>query len=160
MNKKSFLIILLAALVAFISAFFISNVIQDKNELPNISDLEQIGTDNDTVEKSIQDNTLNNEETAADTKSSVETQATVKAQQKTATKEIKKQISKEEKVINSSNAESLQKTLEVSIEEETVDYGLYREEGTGNIIITRHFSSKSPTKYSFKGYGIIDKVVK
>ena len=160
MNKKSFLVILLAALVAFISAFFISNVIQNKNEIPDISDSEKIEINNDTIEKSIQDNALNDEETAADTKFSVETQTSTKAQQKTATKEVKKYIPKEEKVINSSNAESLQKTLEVSIEEETVDYGLYREEGTGNIIITRHFSSKSPTKYSFKGYGIIDKVVK
>ena len=160
MNKKSFLVILLAALVAFISAFFISNVIQNKNEKPNISDSEKIETNNDTIEKSIQDNALNDEETATNNETTVETQTTTKAQQKAATKEIKKYIPKEEKVINSSNAESLQKTLEVSIEEETVDYGLYREEGTGNIIITRHFSSKSPTKYSFKGYGIIDKVVK
>lgn len=160
MNKKSFLVILLAALVAFISAFFISNVIQNKNEKPNISDSEKIETNNDTIEKSIQDNALNDEETATNNETTVETQTATKAQQKTATKEIKKYIPKEEKVINSSNAESLQKTLEVSIEEETVDYGLYREEGTGNIIITRHFSSKSPTKYSFKGYGIIDKLVK
>jgi hypothetical protein len=46
---------------------------------------------------------------------------------------------------------------EVSIVEEVPDYGIMRDED-GNFVITRAFKAKSPDKYSFRGFGVIDKV--
>ena len=46
---------------------------------------------------------------------------------------------------------------EVSIVEEVPDYGIMKDED-GNFVITRAFNAKSPDKYSFRGFGVIDKV--
>ena len=46
---------------------------------------------------------------------------------------------------------------EVSIVEEVPDYGIMKDED-GNFVITRAFKAKSPDKYSFRGFGVIDKV--
>ena len=46
---------------------------------------------------------------------------------------------------------------EASIIEEVPDYGLIKDE-QGNIIITREFGKKSSIKYSFRDFGVIDKV--
>ena len=46
---------------------------------------------------------------------------------------------------------------EASIVEEVPDYGIMKDED-GNIIITRAFGPKTKYKYSFRDFGVIDKV--
>ena len=48
----------------------------------------------------------------------------------------------------------------IILKEEDIDYGIYKEEGTNNVVITKEFSSKSPKKYSFKGFGILDEITR
>lgn len=66
-------------------------------------------------------------------------------------------------IINDSQSPVLEEKVvdnilkEVSIVEEVPDYGIMKDED-GNFVITRAFKAKSPEKYSFRGFGVIDKV--
>ena len=66
-------------------------------------------------------------------------------------------------IINDSQSPVLEEKVvdnilkEVSIVEEVPDYGIMKDED-GNFVITRAFKAKSPDKYSFRGFGVIDKV--
>lgn len=40
---------------------------------------------------------------------------------------------------------------------ETTDYGIKKSEETGIVEITREFRAESPSKYSFRGYGVLSK---
>lgn len=77
-------------------------------------------------------------------------------------------ILKEKPIINKTIVNDSQPTIleekvvdnilkEVSIVEEVPDYGIMKDED-GNFVITRAFKAKSPDKYSFRGFGVIDKV--
>jgi hypothetical protein len=66
-------------------------------------------------------------------------------------------------IINDSRSPVLEEKVvdnilkEVSIVEEVPDYGIMKDED-GNFVITRAFKAKSPEKYSFRDFGVIDKV--
>lgn len=71
-------------------------------------------------------------------------------------------ILKEKPIINDTQSSVEEKVVdnilkEVSIVEEVPDYGIMKDED-GNFVITRAFKAKSPDKYSFRGFGVIDKV--
>ncbi len=144
MDKKVFLIIVLAAVVAIVLAYFIAGTKKDFKNQSIVKDnviLEEVKED----PQQVLDMELNKVENS---------QVEVK-------KVVKQPLSIQPPVVKPINVEEeLVKTkLEASIEEETIDYGIYKEEGSNNIVITRNFNAKSPTKYSFKGFGFIDKVI-
>ena len=47
---------------------------------------------------------------------------------------------------------------EASIIEEVEDYGIFKDEKTGVVEITRDFKQKSPTKYSFDYFGLVNNI--
>ena len=151
MNKKIFLIILLAIIVAFISAFLL---VKGKNISPEL----ELETTNNTpviIEESIK---TTETESLSITKEDKEEKTKENIVQTT----VKKEMTAIEKpvIIPLKVEETPQAThLEGTVAEETVDYGIYKEDGTNNIVITRNFSSKSPKRYSFKGFGFLDKVI-
>ena len=154
MDRKSILVILLAALIALLTAYFIfkptKQVVKDVVEPVTYIQEELVEAEEaiETVEvipSDIKSEELNSQKVTNSNPKQVVSQ-TVKS-----TPTVNKV--EEPEIIQTSR-------FEASIEEETIDYGLYVDKETKNIVVTRNFDSKSPTKYYFKDFGIIDKVVK
>ncbi len=143
-KKKALLIVLLAALLAFVIAYLIKP--REEKELPEIkqSTIEQVET------SSI-------EETPQEDESTELLKETNKSPVLTEVKEVKKSnvVSKSEKV--QPVFDKLEVKEEISkIEEASVyfeDPGIINENGT--IVVTRDFKIKSPRKYSFKDFGVL-----
>ena len=154
MDRKSILVILLAALIALLTAYFIfkptKQVVKDVVEPVTYIQEELVEAEEaieavEVIPSDIKSEELNSQKVTNSNPKQVVSQ-TVKS-----TPAVNKV--EEPEIIQTSR-------FEASIEEETIDYGLYVDKETKNIVVTRNFDSKSPTKYYFKDFGIIDKVVK
>lgn len=152
MNNKSIITVILAIILALVCAFLmmkkdeINKPISDKAIL-NTSQQEQI------QEEAV--NELRQEEIKASEDSNDNFLQSEKI--------LKEKPIINKTIINDSQSLVLEENAvdnilkEVSIVEEVPDYGIMKDED-GNLVITRAFKAKSPDKYSFRGFGVIDKV--
>ena len=143
-KKKAFLVILFAAILAFVLVF---SVLKNNNKVENTPPVEQEET---VVQEEVQvsDETLDQEEVEK-----------VEDVEKLAP--AIKQVVKSAKKTNASESEApvIQplRVEEVSIvheEQKQEDPGLYKEAGTNNIVVTREFKAQSRAKYLFEGFGL------
>lgn len=152
MDKKMLLTILIAALLALLTTF----IIIKKSEYSSLPE----------VQKQVQEETILSEE------------KNVSGNEEPVKEEANEEDNKEADVLNKKaiQSQNVQKKTEVSkevkvqkqleervvvqegsvVEEVEKDYGVKKVGDT--IEVTREFKFKSPTKYSFKDFGILDKV--
>ena len=143
MDKKTIITIVLATLLALVTAFLVLNknttAIQNEN---NINQQEETIVENETIteiEKIDSENSV--EEIKKDEKVLKPTASTKPV------KSIVKDVPAEDKTI----------VQEASITKDAEpDYGIRKVGDT--VEITREFEVKSPIKYSFKDFGILDNV--
>ena len=146
MDKKTIITIVLATLLALVAAFIILNknttAVQNEN---NTNQQEEIIVEDETSSETEKIENKNSEEEEEEIKKDE------KALRPTASTKPVKSIIKE--------APSEDKTIvqEASITKDAEpDYGIRKIGET--IEVTREFKVKSPTKYSFKDFGILDNV--
>lgn len=144
MNNKSIITIILAILLALVCAFYIS---KREKTLDSLNVDQQNVSQEVVIEESVKEE--------SETVDSIENQ---QAENLVVKKDfaVKNSTKKEEKkpVEDQTVVENV--VQEASIVEEVSDYGIIKDEN-GNIIVTRTFG-KYPIKYSFRDFGIIDKV--
>ena len=143
MNNKSIMTVIVAMLLALLCTVLVFNK-KEVKQIPN--------TSTEIIEKN---NEIPLEESTIEVKA--EKNVELKKEEK-ASDFISTSLKKEEKVLENKKAENvIENTMqEASIIEEVQDYGIMKDEN-GNIIVTRTFG-KYPIKYSFRDFGIIDKV--
>jgi hypothetical protein len=136
MNKKEILVIVLAFILAIVFANYMMKGTKNiRDTKPNIQ-----------VEDSVEDNSeipieaeievpVNAEETVYDSKPNV------------TSKKVSNVVNSETKEVDTPKIERL--TVEVD------DYGIKKSDETGIVEITREFRAESPSKYSFRGYGVL-----
>ena len=128
-NKKTILVILLAAILALIAVLFIFN--------PTKTTVKK----EDVIEEVI-------EPTAP---------AIVEEEIKSEIKPVAKPapVKTSAPVIKQIQVEEVKEVVKEEPQNEIqVDAGIIKESGSNDIVIIREFKSKSPTKYSFEGYGV------
>lgn len=143
MNKNQiFFVILISAILAFVVAF----LFRPKQELPTLKNEQQeeitineeiLPAESDITELKVQNNTKE-----------LEIKKEYKSSSSKQIKTIEKNVVPED--MNSQNNTKIEEAG-ISFE----DTGIIEENGT--IIITRDFKIKSPTKYSFRDYGVLQK---
>ena len=143
MDKKTIIAIFVATFLALFTACLILNIKKQNDETPesvNIQKQEQIVDEDEQNEASTKEDI--SEEVAIKSSNSVH-QAEKKQPSTPTTKEtpIFDNIVVKEGAV---------------VEEVEKDYGIKKEGNT--IVITREFNYKSPKKYSFKDFGILDQV--
>lgn len=142
MDKKTIITIIIATILALISAFLILNKNTTKKSVENVSTQQEeasIAKEDIPNDEEIFEEAEQKEETSATEKVSMPTKNIVKPQ--TNQTPVFDQIVVQEGSV---------------VEEAEPDYGIRKIGDT--IEITREFKVKSPVKYSFKDFGIIDKV--
>lgn len=139
-NKKTILIIIIAAILAFLTASIVS---KNSNK--------PIKLEENVKEASQQELPVINEEKKVEAPNIEESANTTSSDNKIVTPQknttpIQKEITKKEEP----NITPLQVKLEVGkIEETKVLEDVYKE-GSNTVVVTREFKFKSPAKYSFK----------
>ena len=133
MNRKSIITVIIATLLAFLCAFLIFGL--NKKESHIYENTQKVETE--VLEKD--DLTVDNMKSSEDIISEKQEQKVFKIT------EEKKDIV-EQPIVQ-----------EVSIVEEVQDFGIRKTEN-GEFEITREFKTISPTKFSFRGYGVLDKI--
>lgn len=131
-NKKTFLVILLATILAFLAVFFITKSTKPQKDFDNVP--------------TIKENIIEETETKIE-ESKVENKPVVQLNQKPQ-KQIqspKLEDIKLEKLVVEENPEITTKPIEPEI-----DNGIKKIEGTNIIEVTREFKIDTPAKYSFK----------
>lgn len=151
-NKKAVFIIILATILAFFAVFFYNKKTTNTYQLQEKTLIEEsLEEIKQTEEKPSETNDSNiNEENKNTANFTKQTELkSSKASFKIEDKEepVFEQLKIEEPIVQEAKAEI-----------EYIDPGIMIDPKTGDIIITRAFKTKSPTNYSFKGYGILDKV--
>ena len=136
MNKKEILVIVLA----FILAIVFANYMMRGNK--NIRDTKQ----RVQVEESVE----NNSEFPIE----AEIEVPVKSQETIYDSKLNDISKKVSDVINSETKEVDTPKIE-RLTVETTDYGVKKSDETGIVEITREFRAESPSKYSFRGYGVL-----
>lgn len=144
-KKKSFLVVILAAILAFVAVFFVF-------KLTKSSQLEQ-----EQQVEVLEDQKLEPEEVTDALPS--------KESDKEFVKEVKPVVNSEPvRKIAEPKAESpVIKPIKVEeanlkpVVNNEMDPGIVKEVDTNEIVITREFKSQSPAKYSFQGYGVLEK---
>ena len=136
MNKKEILVIVLA----FILAIVFANYMMKGNK--NIRDTKQ----NVQVEDSVE---INSEfPIEAEIEVPVKSQETVyDSKSNDTSKKVSEGVNAVSEEVDTSKIERL--TVE------TIDYGIKKSDETGIVEITREFRAESPSKYSFRGYGVL-----
>lgn len=142
MNRKSIITVIIAALLAFLCAFLIFGL--NKKEAHIYENTQKVETE--VLEKD--DLTVDNMKSSE--KEKLETEKKDIISDKQEQKVFK--ITEEKKDIVEQPI-----VQEVSIVEEVQDFGIRKTEN-GEFEITREFKTISPTKFSFKGYGVLDKI--
>ena len=137
-NKKTILVILLAAILALLAVLFIFNPTKTTVKKEDVIEEVIEPTAPAIVEEKI-------EESTAEEEIKPEIKPVAKpAPVKTSTPVIKQiQVEEAKEVVKEEPQNEIQ-----------VDAGIIKESGSNDIVITREFKSKSPTKYSFEGYGV------
>lgn len=136
MNKKEILVIVLA----FILAIVFANYMMKGNK--NIRDTKQ----NVQVEDSVE----NNSEIPIE----AEIEVPVKPEETVYDSKLNDISKKVSDVVNSETKEVDAPKIE-RLTVETIDYGVKKSDETGIVEITREFRAESPSKYSFRGYGVL-----
>lgn len=145
MNNKSILTIILAALLAFLCAFFIIK--------------------RDDADTSVTDNDLNVQEEVVVSTDEPKEEIVEETKQKKMVNETKPLIKTpvEKPTVDVNKEEPVFERITVKeggvVEEVEEDYGIKRN-ADGTYEITREFKMKSPTKYSFVDFGFLEKVSK
>ena len=136
MNKKEILVIVLAFILAIV---FANYMMKGKK---NIRDTKQ----NVQVEDSVE---INSEfPIEAEIEVPVKSQETVyDSKSNDTSKKVSNTVNSETKEVDTPKIERL--TVEVD------DYGIKKSDETGIVEITREFRAESPSKYSFRGYGVL-----
>lgn len=168
MNKKFAILIFI---IAIILAFFTAKILLQENFKSDnvINQQKNVVETNNTLEDSL---SVEEDDVASETQNEENiTQGTqiqaVKVTSKKTVIETNKNgnssLSQEETITVKplKVVEDKQQTkLELSVKEETIDYGLYEEKDSKAIVVTRNFNSIVPRRFSFKDFGIIYKVSK
>lgn len=144
-NKKAFLVIMLAAILAFFAVQLVINKSTKPTKIETVSDTIQ-------QEESIIESPFNkNNNTDIEATTPLE-KTTIKTEEKENNK-----ISNIEKNIKAPVITPLRvEEATIVVEEEQKIPDIYSDEN--GIVITRAFKVKSPTKYSFRDFGILDEV--
>lgn len=138
-KQKTFLIILLATILAFLAVFFINKNSNHKKDIENIPTIENYV---------IEDSNTKFEENKVEIKPEIkpEIQIEQKAQKQIKTPKLEN-IKYEQPVIKEIKEIKEKAT---NSEETTIDNGIKKIEGTDIIEVTREFKIDTPAKYSFK----------
>lgn len=138
-NKKTILVILLAAILALLAVLFVFN--PTKTTVKKEDVIEEVIEP--TAPAIVEEEKI--EESTAEEEIKPEIKPVAKpAPVKTSTPVIKQiQVEEAKEVVKEEPQNEIQ-----------VDAGIIKESGSNDIVITREFKSKSPTKYSFEGYGV------
>ena len=140
-NKKTILVILLAAILALLAVLFVFNPTKTTVKKEDVIE-EVIEPTAPAIieEEKIEESTAGEEEEIKPEIKPVAKPAPVK----TSTPVIKQiQVEEAKEVVKEEPQNEIQ-----------VDAGIIKEYGSNDIVIIREFKSKSPTKYSFEGYGV------
>ena len=153
MNIKPIITITIAILLALLCSLFVF-----KNNINNPTELNFKNEKIEFIENNVSEDFIidSSKEVQAEITEKVSKNETPKNDSDTTQKlksESTKAIEKNIKIETLSN----NSFHEASITEEVPDYGIMKDEN-GNIIITRSFKTTSPVKYSFRDFGIIDKI--
>lgn len=133
-KRKIFLVIFLAALLAFLTVVFVFK--RDvKSELPNLNEQEEAVLQDEEEVDSVE--LQQQQEDVVKTESPVVKEKVVATQAP-----VIKHLKVEEVVEEISQAE-----------EKTEDAGVIKDSDSNAIVVTREFKYKSPAKYSFVGFG-------
>lgn len=148
MDKKIIITIILATLLAFLCAYLFFNKNQiEEIELEQVPEVqEEIVLDKASVENKIEKQEDNKQEIK-------------KSDSDIIIKPVKEKIIIKQDLINRDSENLNQEVIpqaNVSKEEDVINAGIIKN-SEGVIEITREFRANSPTKYSFKDFGIIDK---
>ena len=138
-KQKTFLIILLATILAFLAVFFINKNSNHKKNIENIPTIENYV---------IEDSNTKFEENKVEIKPEIkpEIQIEQKAQKQIKTPKLEN-IKYEQPVIKEIKEIKEKAT---NSEETAIDNGIKKIEGTDIIEVTREFKIDTPAKYSFK----------
>lgn len=138
-KQKTFLIILLATILAFLAVFFINKNSNHKKDIENIPTIENYV---------IEDSNTKFEENKVEIKPEIkpEIQIEQKAQKQIKTPKLEN-IKYEQPVIKEIKEIKEKAT---NSEETAIDNGIKKIEGTDIIEVTREFKIDTPAKYSFK----------
>ena len=139
-NKKTILVILLAAILAFLAVLFVFNPTKTSVKKEDVIE-EVIEPTAPAIveEEKIEESTAEEEEIKPEIKPVAKPTPV-----KVSTPVIKQiQVEEAKEAIKEETSKEIQ-----------VDAGIIKESGSNDIVITREFKSKSPTKYSFEGYGV------
>ena len=147
MDKKIFITIILATLLAFLCAYLFLNKNQiEEIELEQVPEVQvEIVLDEASVENKIEKQEDNKQEIK-------------KSDSDIIIKPVEEKIIIKHDLINRESEKLNQEVIpQVNVsKEETIDAGIIKN-SEGVIEITREFRANSSTKYSFKDFGIIDK---
>ena len=144
-KKKIFIVVVLAAMLALLSAFFVLKFVNRNIEQTQvIQDVVQEETVSvDVVEEKVEDSS-----------DVVLEQKPVEIQQAQKPVKVVKKVVKQAEVTESPILKPLQveevKVVENRVEENKEDCGILKDSTTNEIVITREFKTTTPNKYSFK----------
>jgi hypothetical protein len=150
MNKK-LLIVFIAALLAFVLSYalWIKKAPETTNENDSQGTIQEVVLEEKEsveevteIQKAEDDVVKSENEIIRNTESIRKIVSTSKTEEKDNLPEIERITVKEAGVV-----------------EEVQEYGVMKD-ANGNIIVTRDFKIKSPSKYSYKDYGFLEKVTK
>lgn len=147
-NKKVFLAVILAAIVALIIAFVFLKC--TSKTIPIKLEEDKLPAQEDVAIPTDEENVVKTEEEPV--------QKTIETEVKPATKPVVKKVVKptvkpaEVPVIKPLQVE--EKKSMVNSTEEKADAGIIKDSTTNDIVITKEFKSNTPSKYSFEGYGV------
>lgn len=168
MNKKFAILIFI---IAIILAFFTAKILLQENFKSDnmINQQENVVETDNILEDSL---SIEEDDAASETQEeeNINHEAQIQSVKVTSKKTVietnkngKPSLSQEETITVKPikvTEDKQQTKLELSIKEETIDYGLYEEKDSKAIVVTRNFNSIVPRKFSFKDFGIIYKVSK
>ena len=145
MNNKRLIIFIIALILALVCALFISKKDSEVAEKLLPDEVKEEAVVNNEVEEKFEENSIQNE---------VLTKIEKVFNQKEENQKVDLSSQEKENVYSEENI-----VHEVGVIEEVEDFGI-RKDSNGLVEITREFKLKSPTKYSFVDFGVLEKVVR
>lgn len=138
-KQKTFLIILLATILAFLAVFFINKNSNHKKDIENIPTIENYV---------IEDSNTKIEENKVEIKPEIQPEIQIEQKAQKQIKTPKLENIKYEQPVIKEIKEIKEKAT--NSEETAIDNGIKKIEGTDIIEVTREFKIDTPAKYSFK----------
>ena len=148
MNKKTFIVVFIAALLAFWGAYLL--LMKDVAEVVDIEDSSNV------VKEEIIDNDANNIQIEEKQETTTEPENLIKPALNNEVIKVKEPAVAKKLDVIKEEADTVQVG---GVIEEVEDYGVRNNED-GLVEITREFRMKSPRKYSFVDFGFLEKVTR